>query len=205
MNLWKELPDNYRPISLTSICSKILRTHCLLRHLYLPRGAWHINSASTRFPTWPLMWGQLILAVDDWAKALDLGLRTDVAIFDFSKAFDSVSHRRLLAKIESYGIRGNTHAWIKSFLTDRPPTGRCQWLPSHLGHQSYQGSTRNSPGPLLFLALHKRHHCRHRSEMRLFADDCILYRTNSTDADTVILQEDIKQAPFLVTDLADEI
>ena len=35
-----------------------------------------------------------INAVDDWAKAY--GYCTDVAIFDFSKAFDSVPHKRLL-------------------------------------------------------------------------------------------------------------
>ena len=48
---------------------------------------------------------QLILAIDDWTKALDTRLRTDITIFDFSKVFDSVPHRRLLAKIESYGIK----------------------------------------------------------------------------------------------------
>ena len=36
---------------------------------------------------------QLILAIDDWAKTLDHGAQADVAIFDFSKAFDSVHIR----------------------------------------------------------------------------------------------------------------
>jgi Reverse transcriptase (RNA-dependent DNA polymerase) len=42
-----------------------------------------------------------------------------VAFFDFSKAFDSVPHFRLLSKIESYGILGSTLRWIISFLTNR--------------------------------------------------------------------------------------
>jgi len=49
---------------------------------------------------------QLIGAIDDWAKALDKSCRTDVAIFDFSKVFDSVPHGRLLYKLNAYGIRG---------------------------------------------------------------------------------------------------
>ena len=40
-------------------------------------------------------------------------------ILDFSKAFDRVPHRRLLMKIHHYGIRGNTHKWIESFLFKR--------------------------------------------------------------------------------------
>ena len=38
---------------------------------------------------------------------------------DFSKAFDSVSHKRLLTKLKAYGISGKIHAWISAFLTNR--------------------------------------------------------------------------------------
>ena len=38
---------------------------------------------------------------------------------DFAKTFDKVPHKRLLYKLQWYGITGNIHRWIKSFLTDR--------------------------------------------------------------------------------------
>ena len=43
----------------------------------------------------------------------------DLVILDFSKAFDRVPHQRLLAKINHYGIQGQTYKWIESFLSDR--------------------------------------------------------------------------------------
>jgi len=60
-----------------------------------------------------------ILSIDDWARSLDSGFRTDVAIFDFSKAFDSVPHTRLLGKLPHYGIRGQMLTWFSSFLLNR--------------------------------------------------------------------------------------
>ena len=38
---------------------------------------------------------------------------------DFKKAFDNVPHRRLLKKLEAYGIQGNILKWVESFLTER--------------------------------------------------------------------------------------
>jgi len=35
---------------------------------------------------------------------------------DFSKAFDSVPHQRLLLKREGYGVSGPVLEWIKSFF-----------------------------------------------------------------------------------------
>ena len=43
----------------------------------------------------------------------------DIVILDFDKAFDCIPHRRLLEKPNHYGIRGQTHGWIKSFLSGR--------------------------------------------------------------------------------------
>ena len=45
--------------------------------------------------------------------------QTDVIIMYFAKAFDKVPHRRLLYKLGYYGIRGSTHKWISSWLSER--------------------------------------------------------------------------------------
>ena len=47
---------------------------------------------------------QLLVTLHDFMKAYDAGLQTDVAILDFSKAFDTVPHKKLLSKMDLYGI-----------------------------------------------------------------------------------------------------
>jgi hypothetical protein len=42
-----------------------------------------------------------------------------VVILDFSKAFDTVPHDKLMYKLEKYGIKGDFHKWLTSFLTKR--------------------------------------------------------------------------------------
>ena len=67
---------------------------------------------------------QLVQFYQDMVSNLD-GARdrgqkqTDVIIVDFAKAFDKVPHRRLLYKLDYYGIRGSTHKWISSWLSER--------------------------------------------------------------------------------------
>ena len=62
---------------------------------------------------------QLIISVDDWAHAINSRIQVDVAILDFSKAFDIVAHERLKSKLRSYGIADGTFLWISFFLESR--------------------------------------------------------------------------------------
>ena len=62
---------------------------------------------------------QLLQAVNDWTLALESGNSVDVVYLDLLKAFDCVPHRRLLSKLQSYGITGKLLDWIANFLIDR--------------------------------------------------------------------------------------
>ena len=54
-----------------------------------------------------------------------------IGIFvDFQKAFDTVNHDILLKKLDHYGIRGNTNAWFRSYLTNRKKNVSINGFPS---------------------------------------------------------------------------
>ena len=119
---------------------------------------------------------------------------------DFAKAFDKVPHRRLLYKLEYYGIRGSTHKWISSWLSERSqkvvldgqasdPVPVLSGVP--------QGSVL---GPVLFLIFINDLPENIRSSVRLFADDCVLYRNIKSPIDCQILQDDLNSLAQWETD-----
>ena len=55
---------------------------------------------------------QLIELVNDLTGSLIEGKQTDLILFDFSKAFDKVSHLKLLYKLQMHGIQGKVLHWI---------------------------------------------------------------------------------------------
>ena len=187
----KRDPSNYRPISLTSCTSKLLEHviyHHIMTHLDthnaltdLQHGFRKARSCET----------QLITTVHDLASNLDKNIQTDLQILDFSKAFDTVPHRRLSSKLHFYGIRGPLLSWIESFLSNRTQTvvlnGYCSSSTRVLSGVP-QGTVL---GPLLFLLYINDLPQQVSSQIRLFADDCILYRQIRSARDCSLLQNDL--------------
>ena len=62
---------------------------------------------------------QLVHLFHTWASALNNGKITDVVFLGFQKGFDSVPYRRLIFKIQQYGITGQTLNWLSDFLSNR--------------------------------------------------------------------------------------
>ena len=117
--------------------------------------------------------------------------QSDVILLDFSKAFDTVPHLRLSAKLSYYGIRGPTLSWIDSFLS-----GRIQSVSVNGTHSSWENVTSGVPqgsvlGPALFLIYINDILEKIQSKMKLFADDSIVYREILSVDDHYILQRDL--------------
>ena len=101
-------PANYCPISLTSVCSKLLE-HILCHHIREHLDNLSILSVFQHgFRSGHYCFSQLFVTIHDFMTAVDRGIQTHVAVLDFSKAFDLVPHRRLLGKLKHYSITGPT-------------------------------------------------------------------------------------------------
>ena len=115
----KSLTSNYRPISLTSICCKIMER---LIHTHLYQNLELLNILCDQqhgFCPRRSCESQLITTINNISKLLDSGLQTDIFLLDLSKSFDKVPHHRLCNKLYYYGIRGKLLVWIENFLIGR--------------------------------------------------------------------------------------
>ena len=100
-------------------------------------------------------------------------------------------HRRLIRKIESYGINGNILKWIKGFLGDRRQTVKVNDVTSEkrtVRSGIPQGSVL---GPLLFIIYINDLPEHVLSEMYLFADDTKLMKKVELREDSFFFQNDI--------------
>ena len=184
-------PTNYRPISLTSVICKtlerIIHAH-ILSHLN-----YHniLCDQQHGFRPKRSCESQLITTINDIAKTLDAGFQTDVIFLDLSKAFDKVPHHRLCAKLKHYGIRGPILTWIHDFLSNRHHRVILDGNFSDI-HPVISGVPQGTIlAPLLFLVYINDLPTSIKCNVRLYADDAMLYSTIHTLTDCISLQQDL--------------
>ena len=182
--------ENYRPISLLSIISKVLERCVLIRlrdHLLLM-----LDRAQHGFIPGKSCVTQLVEVIDYIGSLLDSGKQTDVIYLDMSKAFDKVQHSLILDKLRQYNISGNLLNWFTSYLR-----GRRQRV-TVLGATSKERKvTSGVPqgsilGPMLFLLyVNDLPNTVNTSKVACFADDTKILKQVDNLQDTAGLQNDI--------------
>lgn len=113
----KHSHENYRPISLTCICCKMLE-HIIASHIYD-----HLESNHFFFPNQHgfrkgfSCESQLFEFTTDLHYNMNDNLQIDCIFLDFSKAFDRVAHCRLISKLSALRLDSLTLSWVHNFLT----------------------------------------------------------------------------------------
>ena len=111
--------NNHRPVSLTSSFSRIFESilvnkimeHLLSNNLLTSQQFGFIPNRSTS--------SQLLTTSFEWIYNLSNNLETDIIYTDVSKAFDTVSHPKLINTLKAFHIDSSVINWIKNFLSKR--------------------------------------------------------------------------------------
>lgn len=186
--------SNYRPVSLTSTCCKILEhiifkaiiTHLERNNLLYSRQHGFRSGLSTVT--------QLAEITNDIANVINDRGQLDAIFLDFSKAFDVVPHHELITKMRAIGIENNIISWVECYLRNRKQFVALNDEVS--GNLSvFSGVPQGSVlAPILFLIyINDIHLCiKSPIQLRLFADDCVIYSTINTKEDQVQLNHSLQ-------------
>ena len=145
------------------------------------------------FPSGHSCEAQLLNTVEDLSRRIDRRQTTKLLILDFSKVFDTVPHRRLLHKLQHYGVTRKTNEWIESWLCQRQQRVVLDGSKSS-DSEVLSGIPQGTVlCPLMFLLYVNDigNKVSPKTSFKFFAYDCLLYRTINSASDEEQLRQDL--------------
>ena len=183
----KSLTNNYRPISLLCVVSKIMEK-IIFKHVYnFLHQHGLLSKLQSGFKPGDSTVNQLAALYHMFCLALDEKKDVRIVFCDISKAFDKVWHDGIIYKLQKMGIKGILLEWFKDYLKNRLQRVLIKGQASEWGEIKAGVPQGSVLGPLLFLIYINDIVNGIQSNIRLFADDTTLF-ISVEDPDNAALQ-----------------
>ena len=111
----RNLAENYRPVR-CKLMEHIITSGHIRQDLDQHSTLWTLQNSFRKFYSCE---AQMLVTLHDLFSYRDQNLRIDLAVLDFSKAVDTVPHKRMLGRLCHYGIKSPVLPWIGAFLAGR--------------------------------------------------------------------------------------
>ena len=172
----RENMDNYRPISILPVLSKILEKAVNSQLQQYLKKFDILSPTQSGFRQHHSTESAVIYFTDEIRRHADAGRLTGALFVDLKKAFDTVPHKELISKLERFGFVDNSIAWFTNYLSNRSQVvslGSNLSVPIPVENGVPQGSIL---GPVLFtLYINDLPSCINFSNVIMYADDTVIF------------------------------
>ena len=176
--------DNYRPVSTLPIFGKILEKVIYSRLYSFFSYSNIIYDQQFGFRKKHSTCHAINISVSEVLRNVEKKRHVLGIFIDLSKAFDTIEHEKLLAKLEYFGVRGTAHKLLESYLTSRDQITSFQKVSSEPCKVEYGVPQGSVLGPLLFLLyINDIVNCSDAGKFILFADDTNIFVSGATSSE----------------------
>lgn len=172
--------SEYRPISLLPVFSKIHEKYATAEIIKYLRDENLLDKYQSAYKPNHSTITALLNITDDIYDALDDSELTILVLIDYSKAFDTINHRILYAKLKALGFHRDAIAWVVGYLTERKQ--KVKTSSDESGWEYIQNGVPQGSviGPLLFsIMVHDISQATENCNYHMYADDTQAYKRST--------------------------